>query len=156
MQAYLNDLVEQLSMTYGDRLKKAMDAANCDRKTLAKALGISVQAVALVINGQTKKFDAVNHGKAHRFLRVDDEWLATGIGTMPPKAGEAQASPLSATAQYLGRWLDKIQDQETKERVAHSAMLEILRVIDGPDLHTTPEPSVQSKTPRVERPARSK
>jgi transcriptional regulator with XRE-family HTH domain len=72
-------------MTYGKRLKQAIELAGTDRAALAADLGVSVQAVGQVITGGrngTQTFTASNNVKAARFLRVDPLWLATGEGDM--------------------------------------------------------------------------
>lgn len=74
-------------MTYGKRLKQALERANKDRAALASELGISVQAVGQVITGGrsgTQTFTASNNVKAAKFLRVDPHWLATGEGEIQP------------------------------------------------------------------------
>lgn len=48
---------------------------------------------------------------------------------------------------YVARWLDKIQDQEVKERIAHQCVALILRVLDGPAPAPTPAPGVATETP---------
>lgn len=69
-------------MKYGDRLKAALVYARKERKELALALEISVQAIGDAINGKTKAFTAENNAKAATFLRVNPHWLATGEGDM--------------------------------------------------------------------------
>lgn len=69
-------------MKYGDRLKAALVYARKERKELALALEISVQAIGDAINGKTKAFTAENNAKAAAFLRVNPHWLATGEGDM--------------------------------------------------------------------------
>lgn len=69
-------------MTYGDRLKLALKYAKKERKELAVALDISVQAVGATIRGETGAMKAENSAKAAAFLRVNPHWLATGEGDM--------------------------------------------------------------------------
>jgi len=72
-------------MSYGMRLQQALEVAGKDRKALAEALGMSVQAVGQVITGGrsgTQMFNAENSAKAARFLGVEHHWLATGEGEM--------------------------------------------------------------------------
>ena len=78
-------------------------------------------------------------------------WLGTGNGDMLSVA-TAGAAPQevvgpSPDAAYVARWLDKIKDQEVKERIAHSCVALILREIDGPALPPTPEPAPVVKKP---------
>jgi transcriptional regulator with XRE-family HTH domain len=65
-------------VTYAARLAQAMSIAKVDRAQLAQGIGVSVQAVGQVLNGETKAFSAMN--KAARFLAVDAYWLSTGEG----------------------------------------------------------------------------
>ena len=61
-------------MTYGQRLKKAMVAANKSRKELAALLECTVQAIGMVITGGGKLergLSAENNVKAARYLKVD-------------------------------------------------------------------------------------
>jgi transcriptional regulator with XRE-family HTH domain len=67
-------------VTYAARLAQAMSIAKVDRAQLAQGIGVSVQAVGQVLNGETKAFSAMNNAKAARFLTVDAYWLATGDG----------------------------------------------------------------------------
>lgn len=79
--------------TYGERLDQAIRNAKKERKDLARALDISVQAVAQVIAGKTKALTADNSARAARFLAVDGFWLATGEGHLQPND---QAAPAAA------------------------------------------------------------
>lgn len=74
--------------SYADRLKAAM-GTRITRDELARACGISVQAVAQVLNGKTKALTAENTARAARLLDVDWFWLATGEGS--PNANQADA-----------------------------------------------------------------
>ncbi len=50
------------------------------RKQLSEALGISVQALGMVLRGETKSLTASNNDAAARHLGVTSTWLATGDG----------------------------------------------------------------------------
>ena len=67
---------------YGSRLDEAMADAKMTRAALARRLGITPQAVGLVLSGNSKAFDAVNHSMACEALNVRPVWLATGKGPM--------------------------------------------------------------------------
>ena len=69
---------------FGSRLKLAMVEAKVSRKDLAAKLGISVQAIGMVISGQSKAFTAENNAKAAEFLGCRSMWLATGAGDIHP------------------------------------------------------------------------
>ena len=68
-------------MTYSNRLKESLQKSGKSRKLLAAELGVSVQAIGMVLNesgGVERKLMAVNNEKAARFLGVDGYWLLTG------------------------------------------------------------------------------
>ena len=69
------------SMNYGERLQDALNRAGRTRKQLAAALGVSPQAVGMVINGVgsiERKLSAVNNEKAAAYLGISRLWLLTG------------------------------------------------------------------------------
>ena len=70
---------QESESSFADRLKAAMGETS--RDALAKALDISVQAIAQVLKGTTRALTAENTVKAARFLGVDAYWLATGKGS---------------------------------------------------------------------------
>lgn len=74
-------------MTFGKRLDQAIKLAKLSRKAVGLAVGISEQAVVMVIRGETNAFTAENAAKAARALRVDVYWLATGEGDPRPNSG---------------------------------------------------------------------
>ncbi len=63
---------------YWDRLKPEMDAKGLSISGLAKALGITFQAVAKVRDGGS--FGTDNHLKAARLFGLNPEWLSSGKG----------------------------------------------------------------------------
>lgn len=76
-----------LRMTYGERLKLALELGGKTRDQLAQHLGITVQGVGNVIlggRGGDAAFSAPNHARAARFLEVDPYLLATGEGEPRP------------------------------------------------------------------------
>lgn len=100
-------------MNYGDRLKEALARSGKDRKGLATAMGISVQAVGGVINGGTKAFTAENNARAASYLGVNPSWLATGEGSKhPPNA----LDHFEASVRRLGVKIERPGD--TLQRIA--------------------------------------
>jgi phage repressor protein C with HTH and peptisase S24 domain len=79
-------------MSYGERLKLALETAKKSRKDLAAAMGITVQAIGDVVNGKTRAFTAENNARAAAFLSANPSWLATGDGS-PQAAPEPAPSP---------------------------------------------------------------
>jgi len=73
---------------YKDRLKDAMKAAGVNTTELARALGISYQAVRKVLLGGA--FGTDNNAHAAKKLGVNSDWLATGKGQRiaPPTMAE--------------------------------------------------------------------
>jgi hypothetical protein len=68
-------------MTYSKRLKESLQKSGTSRKMLANELGVTVQAIGMVLNeagGIERKLMAVNNERAARFLGVDGYWLLTG------------------------------------------------------------------------------
>lgn len=63
-----------------------MDTAGADATRLAKALGVSYQAVKRVLDGKSAAFTAPNNSQAARYLGVSTDWLATGEGN--PKGSD--------------------------------------------------------------------
>jgi transcriptional regulator with XRE-family HTH domain len=96
---------------YGERLSEAIRLAGLPereaRAKLAKALGISVQAVGGVLIGTTKAFAVEQSARAARFLEVDHFWLATG-------EGEPRPAGLSDDAAALARQYDRLSDEEKR------------------------------------------
>lgn len=72
-------------MNYGQRLNAALKAAKKSRKDLSDQIGISPQAIGMVITsagGKERSLSTENHTKAAKYLGVNPNWLATGAGEM--------------------------------------------------------------------------
>lgn len=124
----------RFAMTYGKRLKKALDAANKSRKQLAFELDCTVQAIGMVITGGGKLergLSAENNVKAAKYLRVDSYWLATGDGEMVQDANAAgkAAASLSEDALDIAVYFDKLQDREARTVAYVATMAEILKAL---------------------------
>lgn len=80
---------------YRDRLKQAMDEAKpkVSIAALARAMGISYQAVKKVVDGASNSFSAENNSRAAKLLGVSSDWLASG---RLPKTAAPSPSPLFA------------------------------------------------------------
>lgn len=100
-------------MTYGTRLDQAIKLAKASRKALGEAMGISEQAVGMVVRGDSGAFNVENSARAARFLRVDHHWLATGEGEPRPKSGWPFLS--FGPAEYFS--LDDDLRQEIEDRL---------------------------------------
>lgn len=100
-----------MKTTYGGRLLLALTEKKTTRRALAERLGVSVTAVGLVVNGQSRAFDARNHSVACEMLGLNPIWLATGVGPMwrdpPSDAGSVSSSPAVVhTVPPLVSWVD--------------------------------------------------
>lgn len=65
---------------FSGRLKQAIDARSVTVAELARGMGVTYQAVKRVLDGLSKSFSAENNAKAAAFLKVNPDWLATGLG----------------------------------------------------------------------------
>jgi transcriptional regulator with XRE-family HTH domain len=112
---------------YQDRLLKATMTAKKSRAELADALGISVQAIGSVLNGNTKELTAANNAKAARFLGCNPDWLALGAGDMKRSsatlARESQLNNYITAEQALNTIENHINELETHERQEVAALL---------------------------------
>ena len=121
------------AMTFGTRLHQALTAAKMERKVLALHLGVSPQAIGMVITGGGKaerKLSPDNTRKAAKLLKVDSEWLATGEN---PQATEhhapAELASLSHEAIDLAVFFDMLTDKIDRAIAQNIAMTEILRLL---------------------------
>jgi transcriptional regulator with XRE-family HTH domain len=105
-------------MNYGKRLEKSIELAKSSRKAVAKAAGVSVQAIGQVIRGETSALTAENHVRAARFLEIDSFWLATGEGKPRPDSVWPFESFLPS--QYHA--LDKSLKLEIEDRLVGAIM----------------------------------
>jgi len=90
---------------YWDRLKPEMDARQMEVADLARAIGVSFQAVAKVRDGGS--FGSANNFKAAKFFGLTPEWLATGKGAkhrqdVTPPGGEASVPDVAVSAPVAG------------------------------------------------------
>ncbi len=112
--------------TLGERLQNAMTATNkIDRKGLAKAVGISLQALGMVLNGETKALTAENCSKAARYLGVSTDWLAAEHGAMFVSDGQTiqqttndhNTNDITHVIDRLSNRLEKL-DPEVRREIA--------------------------------------
>lgn len=107
-----------------------MAASGKSRKELSAAIGVSVQAIGMVLTsagGLERNLATESSAEASRFLRVDCHWLATGKGEMRPVAGSALGY-LSDDAAEIGAYFDKLTDAGDRTRAYVGAMTVILKV----------------------------
>lgn len=126
--------------TLNERLAEAMSATGkSDRLNLAKAMGISVQAVGAVINGKSKSLNAENCSKAARYLGVSTDWLAAGYGKMLPD--KDKVSPSAEDWPLLG--LSKME-WELASDIAKGTINAYARMVLDQDLRRTQESHQES------------
>jgi len=104
-------------MDYSERLLLALEDAKTTRESLARAIGVSAQAIGQVINRGTKALTAENSARAARHLGVDVYWLATGEGQMKPA--------MSPLAEDAARMIDSITDLQQRKRV-HAMLVQMI------------------------------
>lgn len=73
--------ISLVNVEYKDRFAEAMKLAGVAEHQVAAALGISYQAVKKVLAGTTSALTASNNSVAATYMKVDADWLATGLGT---------------------------------------------------------------------------
>jgi transcriptional regulator with XRE-family HTH domain len=89
-------------MTYGERLQDALNRAGRTRRQLATAMGVSPQAVGMVLtssDGLERKLSAINNEKAAAYLGVSRLWLLTG-----------EEQPEKEVQRISGNGLDALMD----------------------------------------------
>lgn len=99
-----NHCVASLQLTFGQRLSAALSLSKVSRQELADSLGISVQAIGQVINGQVGSLSASHALKASLTLGVSLPWLISGEGPMQnhwPSVSSAKPSPTKANPGVL-------------------------------------------------------
>lgn len=94
---------------YGERLYAVMEAKKVDRKSLAAAIGKTVQAVGQVINGKSKALAAESHQKAVDFLGCSGAWLAEGKGEMFLPDAAQPAGHIKTDVQELTTAISKVE-----------------------------------------------
>lgn len=122
-------------MSYGERLDQALALAGKDRKALAAALGISVQAIGQSVRGPGM-LKADNSAKAAKYLAVDHHWLATGEGEARPR------SLLSPLALDIAKAFDALVRPEIRERM-HAQVMGMIEL----STHSRPETELPAPLP---------
>ena len=133
-------------MNYGQRLQDALHRAGRTRKQLAAELGVSPQAVGMVLNGAEgaeRKLSAVNNEKAAAYLGVSRLWLLTG-----------EDEPDRQTQKIAGIGLDALIEMLPKNDLllraqvfAQASQLIITAVLDSRKTQVQPTSSQAEKQP---------
>lgn len=98
---------------------------------LAKAVGVSYQAVKKTLDGGSSAFSAVNNAKVAAYLSVSPDWLATGEGDMRPvEASVRESGNVDYAVQTIVASLAKMPEAG---RVNAAVLLQgLAREPDGP------------------------
>lgn len=132
------------NMNYGKRLQDALHRAGRTRKQLAAELGVSPQAVGMVLNGSSgmeRKLSAVNNEKAAAYLGISRLWLLTGEDEPDRQAQKIAGVGLDALIELLPQ-----NDLLLRAQVfAQASQLIITAVVDSRKMQ------VQSASNRAEK-----
>ncbi len=107
---------------FSERLSEAFAQSGLTKSAFAKALGVSYQAVAKALSGDTKALTASNNQKAASILGVSADWLATGKGPRQVHGNAlGQLLPEEAALLELLRALPPEVRQQAMDSVHHIA-----------------------------------
>lgn len=133
-------------MNYGERLQDALHRAGRTRKQLAAALGVSPQAIGMVINGSgglERKLSAVNNEKAAADLGISRLWLLTG-------ENEPNQQPQKIAGVGLDALIDLLPKNDYLLRAqvfAQASQLIITAVVDSRKTQAQPTDNRAEKQP---------
>ncbi len=133
-------------MNYGERLQDALHRAGRTRKQLAAALGVSPQAIGMVINGSgglERKLSAVNNEKAAAYLGISRLWLLTG-------ENEPNQQPQKIAGVGLDALIDLLPKNDYLLRAqvfAQASQLIITAVVDSRKTQAQPTDNRAEKQP---------
>lgn len=133
-------------MNYGERLQDALHRAGRTRKQLAAALGVSPQAIGMVINGswgRERKLSAVNNEKAAAYLGISRLWLLTG-------ENEPNQQPQKIAGVGLDALIDLLPKNDYLLRAqvfAQASQLIITAVVDSRKTQAQPTDNRAEKQP---------
>jgi len=133
-------------MNYGERLQDALHRAGRTRKQLAAALGVSPQAIGMVINssgGLERKLSAVNNEKAAAYLGISRLWLLTG-------ENEPNQQPQKIAGVGLDALIDLLPKNDYLLRAqvfAQASQLIITAVVDSRKTQAQPTDNRAEKQP---------
>jgi len=91
-------------MSLSERIKVAMQTAGVNQVELARACGVKPPSVHGWLSGKSKFLRGENLLKAARALRVSQDWLATGKGSMIPEVG--MPAPAASASPFIGDAVD--------------------------------------------------
>ena len=124
----------------------ALNRAGRTRKQLAAALGVSPQAVGMVLNGSggvERKLSAVNNEKAAAYLGISRLWLLTGENEPDQQPQKIAGVGLDALIELLPK-----NDYLLRAQVfAQASQLIITAVVDSRKMQVQPTDSRSEKQP---------
>ena len=134
------------NMNYGKRLQDALHRAGRTRKQLAAELGVSPQAIGMVLNGSSgmeRKLSAVNNEKAAAYLGISRLWLLTGEDEPDRQAQKIAGVGLDALIELLPQ-----NDLLLRAQVfAQASQLIITAVLDSRKTQVQPTSNQAEKQP---------
>lgn len=141
MQIDLPNVLTELLMTYGLRLKQAMDhrelvtGQRVSRVELANVAGCSRQNIGMILTnakGDDQTLSTASHAAVAAHLRVNPQWLLTGRGSMEAAKATNAPSTLTPAALEMAVLFDMIPSTDRVLRakafnLATSAILTVLQ-----------------------------
>lgn len=107
----LPNSLDKIMKTLAERLKYAMEILPPKKikgVDLARAVGVRPPSVSDWLSGKSKTMEGENLLKAAKYLNVNPNWLASGIGT--PQAVEANHSLDTSNEKKLNKEIEKISN----------------------------------------------
>lgn len=133
-------------MSYAKRLQDSLHRAGRTRKQLAPALGVTPQAIGMVLNdtGQMgRKLSAVNNEKAAAYLGISRLWLLTGENEPDKQPQKISGVGLDALIELLPQ-----DDHLLRGQVfAQASQLIISAIVDARRMQAQPQDNRSEKQP---------
>lgn len=89
-------------MTLSERIRAAMADAGMNQTELARACGVQAPSVHGWMSGKAKFLRGENLLRAAKALQVNQEWLATGKGSMRPQPDDQILTEIKGARQVVG------------------------------------------------------
>lgn len=112
------------SVTYAERFNECLTLPGKSVNGVAKAMGVSKQAVYSIKRGETRSATAANNAAAAQYFGVNADWLATGEGSKDQRQANDLDDPTEFMLAQYGYMLRLIPESERKG--IHLAATEVL------------------------------
>ncbi|MDE2100297.1 MAG: helix-turn-helix transcriptional regulator [Patescibacteria group bacterium] len=113
-----------VGMPYADRFNECLQIPGKSVAGLAKAMGVSKQAVYSIKRGETRSATAANNVAAAEYFGVNPDWLATGEGQKEQRQSADLDDPTEFMLAQYGYLLRQIP--EAQRKLAHLEAVEAL------------------------------